>query len=258
MIICLISVTISAQEISTVREIFDYEINDIFHYRYEESWGTNVISTITNIEIIEKYYSESLDTLFYERDIEYRRRVNENPWIYEYFVDTIIITDLDSLINFGDIDTVYVDNDLYNGRVINKYHASDEHYYEYFYYVEGCGLANRYYSDINPLIIEDVLVYFKKGNEEWGEQLPVEVIELELIDYNISLYPNPSQLVFNIKSEIPLEGNVNIYTVKGRFIKEFQLNQEIKNYDISQLEEGTYIVEIELAERRLYKKLIKR
>ena len=175
-----------SQEISTTGEIYDFETGDIFHF------GESTSSTykISNIEILNKYYSVDHDTVYYVRKINAKRNSQENPsWIFENYIDTVNYFNLDSLVNQGDINTVYSTEELYNNRLINfKYYSGPG--YEYSYrFVAGCGVARYHYygwDGSTSWEMADKLVYFKKGDEIWGLPNPVSVSEtnnLSLISY---------------------------------------------------------------------------
>ena len=68
LIIALTPLKTVSQEISTVGEIYDYEIGDIFHFDLF-CWGCVIDET--KIQIINKYYSQNNDTLYYTRDIDH-------------------------------------------------------------------------------------------------------------------------------------------------------------------------------------------
>lgn len=52
----------SSQELLTIREVFDFEIEDKFHY---EGLHPDQPPNAERVTIIDKYYSENGDTLFY-------------------------------------------------------------------------------------------------------------------------------------------------------------------------------------------------
>ena len=129
---------LTIQEYSTVGEIYDYNIGDLFHY---EENGSNY--SIINTEIIDKYYSLAMDTVYYLRDVASQMISPQNPeWTFEYYTDTVFYTELDSTIYNGNIDTLYTDSLYCNARAINFFHdsVSTDEYWEYTF-VEGCGLT---------------------------------------------------------------------------------------------------------------------
>lgn len=184
---------LKGQDISTVGEIYDYELGDIFHIDYSAGGNGQGINSITNVEIIEKYYSPNSDTVFYVRDVDYQEISSLNPvWTFEYYIDTIYYNRLDSLIHFGQIDSVYSDPDFYNERLINFRQEVTEYYIHERKFVNGCGYVWSYYQDYvydSQSTIQ--LVYYKKGNEEWGIPIPVSIKDNPYMIFDINVYPNP-------------------------------------------------------------------
>ncbi len=210
----------NAQQISTVGEIYDYEVGDTFHFDF---WATSPISGaswIKNITITNKSYSLNNDTVFYERAIAYQE-LSINP-IIEFYNDTVIYTDLDSLINMGVIDTIYSNPQRYNGRLINGHH--DWRYWGYWYieYVIGCGRVYLYLNDDwDEIYSEEELIYYKKGDEEWGTpHVIVEVEELGRVNSSLKCYPNPFTTSTTIEYELtePSLVQLSIYNAIGETI----------------------------------------
>lgn len=195
---------VHGQEISTVYEIYNFEIADVFHFY---AWGSSYSSwyiSHTNIEILDKYFSSTGDSLFYSRQISRVYSCPEGTYNY-YYTDTIEVTNLNSLIHYGDLNSVYSDPDLYNNRIIN--------YFEVYFYpndyienkwVEGCGeVYYHWYINDEPFdfIEEEIkLVYYLKGEEEWGEPFYVDIPEIKVKSVAVNIYPNPSK--YNRQNEL--------------------------------------------------------
>jgi len=210
----------NAQQISTVGEIYDYEVGDIFHFDF---WATSPISGgswIKNITITNKSYSLNNDTVFYERAIAYQELYPNS--IIEFYNDTVLYTDLDSLINLGVIDSIYSNPQRYNGRLINGHH--DWRYWGYWYieYVIGCGRVYLYLNDDwDEIYSEEELIYYKKGDEEWGTpHVIVEVEELGRVNSSLKCYPNPFTTCTTIEYELtePSRVQLRIYNAIGRVV----------------------------------------
>jgi hypothetical protein len=259
----LLWINVSGQEISTVYEIYNYEIGDVFHFN---AWGSAAGSgygSHTNIEILNKYYSSSGDTLFYSRQVS-RVYSDLEGTEYYYYIDTSKVTNLDSLINYGNINAVYSDPALYNNRIINYYEWSNLNSYEEDKWVEGCGRAYKYwYYDILPFdfIEEEIeLIYYLKGEEEWGEPFFVKIPEINSNSSTVNIYPNPAKEYLNISvSNFPLnEAEIYIYSTLGKvvnFIKEY--NSQNDQINISNLPKGIYIIGIRFQNEFLIDKFIK-
>lgn len=172
-LVCILSSQkLFSQDISTVAEIYDFEVGDEFHLSSvgTSSGGGDVV--FLNKKILEKYYSSTNDTLFYT--IEKISKQGSSPWFaWDYLTDTVTfdVTNLDDLILSGDIDSVYSNPDQFNGRLIN-YAFVPGSFDQTFEYVNGCGRAYfRSYQSSGGYSseLESYLTYFKKGDETWGE-----------------------------------------------------------------------------------------
>ena len=259
LILFILSAGLKSQSISTRAEIYDYEIGDIFHIHFLGNGPGFGDASITNIEILNKYYSQNNDTLFYIRDIDYRASSSENPdWTYEYYIDTIFYFNLDSLINMGQIDSVSTNINLYNGRLINYITTGTEDIYSKRYVI-GCGRAyNNYRTWGGATEATTELVYYKKGNEEWGTQMLVSIYDTESNNPDLIIYPNPAESTINILTNNVETIDLKIIAMTGELVKTRKLSAESKTIDISQLRTGIYILEIKKNNRIIYKKFIKK
>lgn len=255
---------LSAQNISTVAEIYDFDIGDIFHIEEYGVSGQYGISSIYNIEIVEKFYTgNNNDTLFYVRDIVEETTSSGQPLEYNYYIDTVFYTELDSLIQSGNIDTVFSDPEFYNGRKINSLTVYVPDYDMWIYnYVEGCGQA--YYKhewgsagDNDYYYVE--LKYYKKGDEEWGTPVYVSVQENEKTEENrILVYPNPANDFFKIHTESISVTQISVYSLTGQeqiFIEDVPSDNIV---DISVLSPGVYYLRIKAGDLVKTVKLLKR
>lgn len=91
--------------------------------------------------------------------------------------------------------------------------------------------------------------------------LGIEAIESELKDYNISLYPNPTTSVLNLKFESLSVSNlkVDIMSIDGKIVKSTTLsNLENRQVDISNLSKGVYVTNFYSGNTRIAsKRLVK-
>lgn len=258
-VILLLAPKLNSQSISTIGEIYDYEIGDEFHYSFIGWTPGYGEGTETNIEILNKYYSLNQDTVFYVQDIKERTTDDPPNWTYNFSIKTIFYTFLDSLINFGVIDSVYSNTNLYFGRKINYY--KDEWWsgdtYEYWY-TEGCGRVHYEYASNGGLYnAEDDLVYYKKGSEIWGIPNYITVGQREYNEFDFSIYPNPSQDYFNIKTINPINTSIELFSVTGQIIKQMELEMEFTKINIAGLKPGMYILVLKNDGNMFYRKLIK-
>jgi len=240
------------QSISTVSEIYNYNINDIFHIREYGSSPGHGFSTHSNIQITNKYYSANNDTLFYSRSVITVTSSSDHPqWVYDSFTDTIFYTGLDSLINAGNIDSVFYDT-LYNGRKIN--------YADYVFsilsnsnlFVDGCGGPYYEYWNYETNVLHYLeLKYFLKGTEEWGVPYYVSMNDFSLPYQYFLLYPNPAHdhITINSSDSNFSNNSINgsISSIDGRTIKKFSFSSDNKSYsiDLSGIGNGIYFVRLE-------------
>lgn len=252
-------INLKSQDISTVGEIYNFEIGDNFHFDFYGNGPGYGMSSVTNIEIVDFYYSQNSDTIYYIRDIDYKESSSENPQTtYEYYIDTIFYTNLDSLIHSGFIDSVYTNENLYNGRTINHVSYGNEDTWT-LNFVNGCGqVETNFTSWGGTLYSTDKLVYYKKGEEEWGFPRPVTVEDINANSTDVNIYPNPSKNYINIKSNDLINSTLTITSLTGNKIKTIELITNLTSIDISNLNSGIYLISIKKDEQIYYKKFMKK
>ncbi len=250
-------INLKSQDISTVGEIYNFEIGDIFHFDFYGNGPGYGMSSVTNIEIVDFYYSQNSDTIYYIRDIDYKESSSENPQTtYEYYIDTIFYTNLDSLIHSGFIDSVYINENLYNGRTINHVSYGNEDTWT-LNFVNGCGQVETNFTSWGQTITsEDKLVFYKKGEEEWGTPMPVSIVNINAID--IKVYPNPARDFITIRSNDLINNTLTITSLTGNEIKTIELITNLTSIDISNLNSGVYLISIKKNEQIYYKKFMKK
>ncbi|HSG68559.1 MAG TPA: T9SS type A sorting domain-containing protein, partial [Bacteroidales bacterium] len=199
------------QQISTIGEIYNYEVGDVFHITDVFTAPGYDQEIIYNKEIVEKY-SSNPDYITYVCFAEKNITVNGGPVEYEFFIDTTTYGPLYYPINSGSIDTVYSSPELYNGRMIN-YHEwwSTPYNLQWQQWVNGCGQALWHYDDYFPngVGFDVELVYYKKGDEEWGTpHVVVGTPEYKIQFGGVKAYPNP--FTTSIIIEYTLDGKSNI------------------------------------------------
>lgn len=68
-----------------------------------------------------------------------------------------------------------------------------------------------------------------------------EISDIDNVNNNLEIYPNPASDYININTkDITL---INIYNAKGQLIKSFNSDEELMIIDISDFEEGIYVIE---------------
>jgi hypothetical protein len=245
----LLSLSSTGQEISTVSEIYNYDVGDIFHVR---EWGSGPAGGFEkqySYEITGKFYVPGYDTVFYSRFVKTAVSSSIEPeWVFDDYNDTVFYTDLDSLINHGSIDSAYSDTALYNGRIINDQILFYEYVYQAYQFIEGCGGPYEWYTNFEEFADYSVeLNYFKKGDEEWGEQLMVSTGPLLTINKPINVYPNPFNSHLNIDLTGIYSGNCEgcIMALNGKQILRFSLKaNQLNSVELPELSSGLYLLNI--------------
>lgn len=250
-------IDLKSQPISTVGEIYDYDIGDIFHYDIGFTTGVWGGTTIyRNVEILDKYFLQNNTILCYRRDVAEQEKYSEDTfWTYSYYIDSVCYSNLDSLI--CDSANTSIDSSWYNGRLMNDYFLNYG-WEDYTYtWVVGCGQAYYKYWYYSGSKYRESLIYYKKGFEVWGTSVIVSTKNELVDDRFIEVYPNPAKDYVNINSEIETDILIEIYSITGANIKCLKLSKGTTNIDISDLAKGMYLIKIKSNSSQIYKKLIK-
>ncbi|NOR87003.1 MAG: T9SS type A sorting domain-containing protein [Bacteroidales bacterium] len=247
-----------AQEYPTIGEIYDYDIGDIFHiseiYEYGESGIQYIESTYKNIEVLDKYYSLNEDTVYYDLFIKKQEIYGEDS-SYMYYVEyypTIWISDLEA-IKSGD--TLIENPDLYNGRktvqTSGEYISGPDEDSWSDTWTVGCGNTYHYHNSwswgsMQSHIHTDQLVYYKKGEEEWGEEQIIVGIQEISNRSDIKIYPNPvsNQLNVSIADNFGEFKRIYIYNANGKLVISNPISSSNMIVDVSSLINGIYFVNL--------------
>lgn len=247
-----------AQEYPTVGGIYDYDIGDIFHiseiYEYGD-YGTQCIeSTYKNIDVLDKYYSINEDTVYYDLFIEKLEIYGEDSSYMNYveYYPTIWISNLEA-IKSGD--TLIENPDLYNGRKTVRssgFYSSgpDEESWSDAWTV-GCGWTYHYrnswsWATMQSHIYTNQLVYYKKGDEEWGEKHVIVGLQEITNRSDINTYPNPvsNQLNVSVADNYGEFRWIYIYNAHGQLVISNPISSSDMIVDVSSLIEGIYFINL--------------
>lgn len=233
----------SSQTISTNREIYNFDVGDVFHYRHQMSGPSSGAIITMNVEIAGRYFSNDLDTVFYIRDIISKSTGSGIPTSIVSYTDTVFYSSLDSLINSGIVDSVFYDTNLYNGRKINR---DTNSYFDL--YVDSLGKVRDliYYEPITLTLNEVRLVYYRKGTEEWGDPVYLGLRD-DFVSMNVKVFPNPTSTKINIVfDQNPKESLlIELFDITGRLISIYAPpKQKNSIFNITDLQEGIYILNI--------------
>jgi hypothetical protein len=206
------------QNFSTLGEIYNFEVGDefqIFSRDISMNYGNNdTVYYLTRNVITSK--SSIADSLVYVQNTDIF--TCDFSQALPVILDTILLSHPENLVFPvpdsvifvpNSSDTVYWNQDSYNGRKICVNTWSQPNSYTSMFFVDGCGLAKeRYFNTLTGMDC-DSLFYFKKGNEEWGQKVLNSISEPK-IQETIYLFPNPVGDELTIKY---LESNFKIQNV---------------------------------------------
>ena len=246
---------------STIGEIFNFDINDEFHTK----WLPPAPPNAKRILITNKYYGQNSDTLYYIRSFSNYSSVEVDypephlEYSFEYYIDTVFYTSLDSsiveyLVESENIDledtlehieyTSANNESLCNIQTDNilRFKGWDYHGDSYIYTFSP-GLGQTYFSFFPEAFpeMENSLFFFKKGEYICGTPDLVNMNiknEVEHIGV-LHIYPNPCYETIKILGiDIQIDDFIFIYDSNGRLIREFKYSD---NYiDIKGLISGFY------------------
>ncbi len=116
-----------------------------------------------------------------------------------------------------------------------------------YVYLKGLGGPYREcHDELDMSSRNRTLVYYKKGDVEWGTKLEItSAVETKISD-EVKIYPNPAQDKVNIN--IPNIGigdySVSIYDVLGNEVKQAKIQESNSIINIENLETGIYMLKI--------------
>ncbi|MFC2080748.1 T9SS type A sorting domain-containing protein [Bacteroidota bacterium] len=183
--------------------MFDYDVGDEFHYLEDASDYTpgGFYLKVDRITILEKYYSNNSDTIFYKRGIEgYTKNLvptspaSPYPWEYKYYfhssTDEVFYTNLDSSIfhylaeehfkyltdfprndpEFEISDSLVYKSEDFCNRTVNGYRFSNFYINDQFELGEGLGITylSTEHEECHCHVKLLRLLYYKKGTDSCG------------------------------------------------------------------------------------------
>ena len=276
LIILLLSIdSFTAQSYLTIGEVFDFNINDEFHYTRE-----NQPSNGERITVFDKYYSINSDTVFYtlHHDIynvipDYSVSPPGSIYVFDTIIDTIFYSNLNMPIYYlwpqndpefvfydsiREFDTNFCDIEM-NSYYIQQYSFEPSWFKRS--YGRGIGMTLDYWhyqgNGVSQFPVWERMIYFKKGTISCGSP---DQTTLDLFDLNgqkeFIIYPNPSDGIISIDNNSSKKINIKVFNTAGELkYLEQNISSEI---DLSKLSNGIYILEIEINSQLYYERLIKK
>ena len=239
-----------AQEFPTIGEVYDYDVGDGFHYVEEAyyggegAWGG--MNAMVILEVISKEFLEDEGILkykFYKRSY-ISSSDSPAPYIDER-IDSVSYSSLDQIITGSEI---FENPNIYNGRLTVQNEGSSGYNYTKYRFTIGCGRTYYKYDNNYPYAwseYEEAMVYFKKGDEEWGEALVLVGMDEEDFEASsFALFPNPVQDQLYIKSQSNREFEIHIYNSLGQLISTTIYSSSQLGIDVAHYLRGIYVAHI--------------
>ncbi|MFZ4740703.1 MAG: T9SS type A sorting domain-containing protein [Bacteroidales bacterium] len=281
MLFLIITPLLKSQTTLTKGHIYDFNINDEFHYK-----DSYTPINATRFTIVGKHFSALNDTVFYIRQFNnYYTQFSSNPvshldYFFNSYNDTVFYTDLNT-----PFDSAYINWPVYDtvgntfsflssyssrwcGKLTYKYTACihcifEGNYYSY-QYGEGLGLveSSHQYAGYPQIDDEYYLVYYKKDTVSCGfpDTTTLSIKNYEKITPNINIYPNPatSKLTINLQQLTHLQNTtVSIYDVQGKLLLQQSITQPQTEFNIAAFAKGIYVVKVNNDNNCMQSKFVK-
>lgn len=279
LILTVFSAEVKSQTTLTIGQVYDYNINDQFHY-----YTYGVSPNATRFTVTDKQFSALNDTVTYVRHFDnYSTQVISDPsphleYFFDSYTDTLSITNLDSLISdqfstwttndsLGDWfnDSSYISSQ-WCGILIYEYSAClgcnfEGNSYQ-GQYGQGVGLIKQIHqSPAWPQIdYQYYLKYYKKGTVSCGtpDLTTVGIKEPLKKVADFIIYPNPVESTFTLQNESPYDNfQCSLQNLLGQIIMTINLRGETNIIDISKFEGGIYQLVITTCDKISTIKIIK-
>lgn len=262
LILTVFSAEVKSQTTLTIGQVYDYNINDQFHY-----YTYGVSPNATRFTVTDKQFSALNDTVTYVRHFDnYSTQIISDPsphleYFFDSYTDTLSITNLDSFISdqfstwttndsLGDWfnDSSYISSQ-WCGILIYEYSAClgcnfEGNSYQ-GQYGQGVGLIKQIHqSPAWPQIdYQYYLKYYKKGTVSCGtpDLTTVGIKEPLKKVADFFIYPNPVESTFTLQNESPNDNfQCSLQNILGQTIMTINLSGETNKIDISRFERGIY------------------
>ena len=263
LILMHITIRSYSQNISTNNIVFNFDPGDVFHYYTHTSDDYGPITTVSNYTITHVFYTM---TKHYVRSFQRESYYDmKGPVInYEAGMDTLSIIHLDSLVNYGNIDTI-IQYSNYNQHKLMHYSRLDSSTSLNLSIQFADSLGIVYWENVDTTTsiyvgkMYERLVYFKKGTEEWGSQHWLSLEERVFPEYKIEIFPNPLKTYLNLRHNSPQSPQIKIFNVHGQEQKigNLKYRKGEKTISLQHLSSGIYFIQLTLEKEIKVMKFIK-
>lgn len=253
-------------------DIFDFQPGDEIHVK--RYWKQTMQET--DIQLLILRYLERTDypdsIVYYAERIFSQSYNNQGNYTFTFIHDTIpeiILPNpiFDKLPGEVGIDTISYGSELtaYSLKMYSGTHLAKiipEENYWFFNYgdtcwhtaiYDGCMSDYAYYKGLGGPYLwcwwfgesYRSLVYYKKGDVEWGTPLVIVGVDEAKTLHDIKVYPNPANSYVNVELKEPaLPAKIEIYSSIGSLLKDFKLTETVQQMSIEGLRPGLYLYRI--------------
>jgi len=225
----------------------EFEKKTIFNYLERTDYSDSIVYRCSRKQSIEKVYSDS-SSLEINSDTV-KQVIHSNPGFDKFPGEPVIDSDL--------MYSYYMKNE----QLLKKI---DQLETQQFVFNNGCyrlvvgdaclremeyfqGLSGPYYSCTGYVgdSEERKLVYYKKGETEWGEKLIITGVSDFRKDNNIQVYPNPANDAVTFQLNNANETTyIQLFNATGSLTKSIQFNSSSHQLDLTGFKNGIYFYRI--------------
>lgn len=266
--------SLTAQSYLTIGEVFDFNINDEFHYTKVNQPSNNG----ERVTVLDKYYSISSDTVFYALYHDIYNVIPDNSvsppgsiYVFDTIIDTIFYSNLNMSIYYlwpqNDPEFVFYDSiqefdTNFCAIEMNSYYIQQYSFEPSWFkrsYGRGIGVTLDYWhyqgNGVSQFPAWERMIYYKKDTISCGSPDLTSLGLLNLSSQNeFIIYPNPSDGIISIDNNFSKNFNIKVFDTAGELkFNEQNISSEI---DLSILSIGVYILEIEINSQLYYERLI--
>jgi hypothetical protein len=113
----------------------------------------------------------------------------------------------------------------------------------------GNRIVYHYDNAGNRIVRQYEVIYFAKKhyNDVEEEQKMPEIYEAEVLEYKITIYPNPTDgiLIVDISGgEINQQSRIFLYNLSGTILQQWNVSQGYNTIDISSQPSGSYLLKV--------------
>lgn len=255
----------------TNAQVYNFAVGDVFQVKYDgPGVGPKPIETDT---VIAKYYSSGMDSLFYIMNhLEYVGSFMQNPPIYNYYIDTVIITNLNALANHFNYfnscrptsDTVMISSCGFTFERLHSNHADTCFEPPIWYSDLYPGLGGPYYYMYDPSLFgtgqewysKTLNYYHSNQHGECGTYQSVASLNDFSLDFEVNIFPVPATSEIQIEAALPIT-DYAIYSMNGLELLQNEKINSSGKIDLSSLQAGGYLLQISSSDRVKKIKFIK-